>query len=693
MTAVRYETEGEIAILTVDNPPVNALSLSVREGLHAGVDRAMGDGAVKAVVILCAGSTFIAGADITEFGTPKATTEPRTRGLIAKFEASTKPVIAAIHGTALGGGFEVSLGCHWRIATAHARIGLPEVNIGLLPGAGGTVRTPRLAGAELALDMVTSGRHYDARFALEAGLLDEIVEGDLRTGALAFARKVVAEGRPLRVTSRLDDKVTGVAPQHFADFRKKLGKKIRGQLAPEMNIRCVEKACSASFEEAYAFEAEAFQQCMAGPQRAALIHLFKAERDARKVPGLGNAQPLPLGKAAVVGSGTMGGGIAMCFANVGMPVALIDVSAEALDRGMARLRGNYATSVARGSTSQAEMDAALALITPSTELAAVSDADIVIEAVFEDMALKKDLFARLDALAPPHAILASNTSSLNIDEMANATRRPEKVIGTHFFSPANVMKLLENVRGARSSPETIATVMALGKTIGKVAVLAGNCDGFIGNRMFQFYNNAWEYLLEEGATPEQIDRVALDFGMAMGPAAVRDLAGLDVACLVRKARAPTLPKEERISPILERLVALGRHGQKTGAGLYRYDGRTPSPDPLVAEVVAEVAAQFGIARRVVKDEEIMGRMLYPLINEGAKILEEGIALRAGDIDVAYCHGYGFPKHLGGPMHWGEQQGLGRIVAMMEQLAQRFGPRYRPAPLLVRLAADGRRWPQ
>ncbi|MEO6717024.1 MAG: 3-hydroxyacyl-CoA dehydrogenase NAD-binding domain-containing protein [Novosphingobium sp.] len=692
MTALRYETDGEVAILTVDNPPVNALSLSVREGLHAAIDRAMGDAAVKVVVILCAGSTFIAGADITEFGTPKATTEPRTRALIARFEASTKPVIAAIHGTALGGGFELSLGCHWRIAAADAKVGLPEVNIGLLPGAGGTVRTPRLAGPELALEMVTSGKHYDAAFALAAGLIDEIVEGDLRAGALAFARKVVVEGRSLRVTSQLNDKVTGVDPQLFADFRKKLGKKIRGQLAPEMNIRCVEQACSASFDEAYAFEAEAFQQCMAGPQRAALIHLFHAEREARKVPGLGDAKPMPLGKVAVIGSGTMGGGIAMCFAGAGIPVSLIDVSPEALERGMARVEGNYATSVSRGSTQRADMEAALALITPATALEAVGDADMVIEAVFEDMALKEDLFARLDELASRHAILASNTSSLNIDMMAGATTRPDKVIGTHFFSPANVMKLLENVRGAKSSPETVATAMALGKTIGKVPVLAGNCDGFIGNRMFQFFNNAWEYLLEEGAAPEQIDRAALDFGMAMGPVAVRDLAGLDVACLVRKARAPTLPGEERISPILERLVALGRHGQKSGAGLYRYEGRNPVSDPAVIEVIEAVAAEFGVPRRAVADEEIMPRMLYPLVNEGARILGEGVALRAGDIDVIYCHGYGFPKHLGGPMYWGQQQGFGRIVAMMEGLSQRFGPRYRPAPLLVELVSAGKGWP-
>ena len=692
MTTVAYETDGEVAILTVDNPPVNALGLSVREGLHAGVDRAKDDASVKAIVILCAGTTFIAGADIAEFGTPRATAEPRVRPLIAKLEESAKPVIAAIHGTALGGGLEVAMGCHWRIARRDAKVGLPEVSIGLLPGAGGTVRTPRLVGPELALEMCVAGKQYDAEFAAEAGLIDEVVDGALRNCAVAFARSVIAEAPPLRVTSRLDEKVRGVDTQIFADFRKKLGRKIRGQFAPEMNIRCVEKACTASFEEAYAFEQAAFQECMQGPQRAALIHLFKAEREARKIPGLGDARPLPVGKVAVVGSGTMGGGIAMCFANVGTPVRLLDVSDEALERGMTRVSGNYATSVARGSTTQEDADAALGLIEPGTDLAAVADADLVIEAVFEDMRLKKDLFATLDTLAPPHAILASNTSSLDIDAIAGSTSRPEKVIGTHFFSPANVMKLLENVRGSRSSPETIVTVMALGKTIGKVPVLAGNCDGFIGNRMFQFYNNAWEYLLEEGATPEQIDRAALDFGMAMGPVAVRDLAGLDVACLVRKARAPTIPKEERISPILERLVAMGRYGQKTGAGLYRYEGRNPVSDPDMLALVEEVAAELGVRRRTVADEEIMPRMLYPLINEGAKILEEGIALRASDIDVVYCHGYGFPKHLGGPMYWGEQQGFDRIVAMMEELSKRFGHRYRPAPLLVKLAAEGKGWP-
>jgi 3-hydroxyacyl-CoA dehydrogenase len=692
MTAVRFETDGEVAILTVDNPPVNALNLSVREGLQAGIERADSDAAIGAVVILCAGNTFIAGADIKEFGTPRAIAEPRLRSLIARIEASRKPVIAAIHGTALGGGLELALGCHWRIVVPVAKLGLPEVNIGLLPGAGGTVRTPRLVGPELALEMCVSGKHYPARFALEAGLIDAVVEGDLRSEALAFARQVVREARPLRVTSRLDDKVTGVDPELFAAFRRKQGRKLRGQVAPEMIVRCIEAACSAGFDAAYAFESEAFQQCMSGPQRAALVHLFHAEREARRIPGLGNAKPLPVRKVAIVGAGTMGGGIAMSFANAGIAVSLIDLSAEALDAGMARVRANYATSVSRGSTGQAAMDAALALIVPTGALEAVADADLVIEAIYEDMALKKDLFTRLDGLAPARAILASNTSSLNIDEMAAVTSRPRKFVGMHFFSPANVMKLLENVRGKRSSPETLATVMALGKTIGKVPVLAGNCDGFIGNRMFQFYNNAWEYLLEEGAAPEQIDRVALDFGMAMGPVAVRDLAGLDVACMVRKARAPSLPREERISPILERLVAQGRFGQKTGAGLYRYAGRDPVPDPEVIEIIAEVARAAGVARRLVADEEIMPRLLFPLINEGARILEEGIALRAGDIDVVYCNGYGFPRHLGGPMHWGERQGFDRIVAMMEDLSRRLGPRYRPAPLVMKLAAEGKGWP-
>lgn len=689
MTMVTYDVQGDIAVLTIDNPPVNVLSIGVREGLFNGVTRANAAPEVKAIVIICAGRTFVAGADISEFAAPMK--DPRLLHIQTAIEAGAKPVVAAMHGTALGGGFELALACHWRIALRSAKFGLPEVNLGLIPGGGGTQRLPRLVGPEIAMDMTTSGKHVDAAFAREHGLVDELVDGDLREQAVAFAATLLRENRPLRVTSQLQDKVSDVDPQVFADFRQKIARKARGQLAPFKCIDCVEIACREPFDVGDRLETEAFLECLESPQRAALTHLFKAEREARKIPDLGDVKPLPISKAAIIGSGTMGGGIAMSFANAGIQVALIDMADEALQRGMAVIEKNYVTSVERGSTAPEKAQAALALIKPTTDYAAVGEVDIVIEAVFEDMAVKKELFAKLDSVAAAHTILASNTSSLDIDEIASATARPEKVVGTHFFSPANVMKLLENVRGAKSSAQTIATVMALGKSIDKVTVLAGNCNGFIGNRMFQFYNNAWEYLLEEGATPEQIDRVALDFGMAMGPVAVRDLAGLDVAVLVRKARAASLPKEERISPIIERLVALNRCGQKTGAGFYRYEGRKPVSDPEVTDIIAAVATELGIERRAIADDEIMPRMLAPLVNEGAKILQEGIALRASDIDVTYCHGYGFPKALGGPMFWAEQYGLDRILTTQRDLAGRFGPRYQPAALLEQLVKSGKGW--
>jgi len=688
MAVVNYATDGDVAIVTIDNPPVNVLSHAVRTGLNHGIMRANADPRIEAIILVCAGRTFVAGADISEFAAPLK--DPRLRHVQHAIETGSKPVVAAMHGTALGGGLELAMACHWRIASRDAKVGLPEVNIGVMPGAGGTQRLPRLVGPEIAMEMTTSGKHFDARFGLEHGLIDELVDGDLRQEAIAFARRVA--GRRPRVTSRADERVRNVDPKIFENFRKKIERRARGLLAPWKCVEGVEIACHEPFEVGDRFEQEAFQECLKSPQRAALTHLFKAERKARKIPDLGDAEPLPVRKVAIVGAGTMGGGIAMCFANAGIAVTLIDVSEEALRKGMAVIEKNYVTSVERGSTTSVQMLAALARITAVTDYAGVTDADIVIEAVPENIALKKEVFEKIDRLAPAHAILASNTSSLDIDKIAAATSRPAKVVGTHFFSPANVMKLLECVRGAKSSPEAIATVMALGKAIDKVVVLAGNCDGFIGNRMFQYYNNAWEYLLEEGATPEQIDRVALDFGMAMGPVAVRDLAGLDVAALVRKARAPSLPKEERISPLIERLVAVGRFGQKVGAGFYRYDGRKAVNDPEVIKLIEQVAAEFGVRRRTVADEEIMSRMLSPLVNEGAKILTEGIALRASDIDVVYCHGYGFPKHLGGPMFWAERHGLDRIVVTMKALAERLGPRYRPAPLLERLAAAGKEWP-
>ncbi|MGE0388264.1 MAG: 3-hydroxyacyl-CoA dehydrogenase NAD-binding domain-containing protein [Gammaproteobacteria bacterium] len=692
MSVVSYNIDGGIAVVSIDNPPVNALGHAVRTGLAESMQRAKSDAAVTAIVVVCRGRTFSAGADITEFGTPAATRDPHLRDLLAAIEAVGKPVIAAIHGTALGGGLELAMACTWRVAVADAKVGLPEVNLGLIPGAGGTQRLPRLVGPVTAMEINTSGRHFDAQFALGCGLVDEVVAGDLQAGAVEFARRVVAEGRALRVTSRMDEKVRNVDPSVFANFRKSLERRARGLLAPWKCVDGVEIACRDSFEAGSKFEADAFAECLASPQRAALTHLFNAERRARKIPDVpASIAPQPIRKAAVIGAGTMGGGIAMNFANAGIAAVMIDVSAQALEKGLGVVRRNYATSVERGSTTQAQMDRALALISTATDYAALGDADIVIEAVFEEMSLKKDIFARMDAAAAPHAILGSNTSSLNIDEIATATRRPDKVIGTHFFSPANVMKLLENVRGAKTSPQTIATAMEMGKRIDKVCVLAGNCDGFIGNRMYQFYTGGCEYLLEEGATPEQIDRALENFGMAMGPLATRDMSGLDVGALVRKARRPTLPKEERLSNLLERIVDMGRLGQKTGAGFYKYEGRKRINDPLVLDMAAEEARNLGIVQRTFTDQEIVERLLLPLVNEGAKILEEGIALRASDIDVTYCHGYGFPKYYGGPMFWAERNGLQKIVTLMESLQQRFGPRYAPAPLVRRLAQSGQGW--
>ena len=477
----------------------------------------------------------------------------------------------------------------------------------------------------------------------------------------------------------------------FTAFRQKIAARARGQLAPWKIIDCIEAACTRPKAEAFRFERDCFVECRDSPQRRALTHLFFAEREARRVPGVGSeVKPLPIARAAVIGAGTMGGGIAMCFANAGIPVRVLELSADALERGLAVIAKNYAGSVSRGSLTPQRAERALSLLQGVTAYGELGEADIVIEAVFEDMDVKKEVFGRLDRVAAPQAILATNTSTLDIDAIAAVTSRPEKVVGTHFFSPANVMRLLENVRGARSSPETLATVMALGKTLGKVAVLAGNCDGFIGNRMLMYYGSEAEFLLEEGATPEQIDRVMEGFGFAMGPLAVRDLAGNDVGFLIRKGRK--LPPDERFSPILERLVEQGRLGQKAGKGFYRYDGRTRIADPEVLTLIEGVSRDLKIRRRQIPDEEILDRLLHPLVNEGARIVDEGIALRAGDIDVVYVNGYGFPAWRGGPMYWAEQAGLKRVVETMQRLAPSHGARWRPAPLLEQLAATGRGWP-
>jgi 3-hydroxyacyl-CoA dehydrogenase len=687
--AVSYRTAGDVAVLEIDNPPVNALSLPVRSALAAGLGRAAADPAIVALVLCGARGAFPAGADIREIASGAALSAPTLRGLQAQIEALDKPVVAALEGAALGGGFELALSCHWRLAAPGARVGLPEVRLGLIPGAGGTLRFTRLAGPEAALEAITSGAQLPAARALELGLIDAIAEEPVAAAA-GLGRQAARERRPLRRASEAAERIRGVSGELFAAFRARTASRARGQLAPFRIIDCIEAACTLPPPEALRLERRAFEECRDSPQRGALTHLFFAEREARRIPGVGaDVQPLPIRRAAVIGAGTMGGGIAMCFANAGIPVELLDLSPAALERGLARIRDNYATSVKRGSLARERADEALALIHGATGYEELGSADIVVEAVFEELKLKQQIFARLDAAAAPGAILATNTSTLDIDAIAASTSRPGQVVGTHFFSPANVMKLLENVRGRQTSPQTLATVMALGRTLGKVVVLAGNCDGFIGNRMLMFYGAEAEFLLEEGATPQQIDAVIEGFGFAMGPLAVRDLAGNDVGFSIRRSRR--LPPDERWSPILERLVAAGRLGQKSGRGFYRYEGRTRIPDPEVEALIEGVSRDLGLERRAIADEEILERLLHPLVNEGARILEEGIALRAGDIDVVYVNGYGFPAYKGGPMYWAEHAGLRRVVETMRRLAPRRGARWRPAALLERLAASGRGW--
>jgi 3-hydroxyacyl-CoA dehydrogenase len=688
MSVVDYSLDGEVALLTVNYPPVNALSLATRQGLAEGLDMAEADPAVKAIVILGGGSTFIAGADITEFGTANGMAEPRLHTLQARLEACGKLTIAAIHGTALGGGLELALTCKARVAVPSAKLGLPEVNLGLLPGAGGTQRLPRLTGPAIALDLITSGKHISAAKSVELGVVDALVD-DLRSGSVSFARTALAEARSFQHVGTRQDKISDIDPKVFDDFRAKTSTKARGKLAPMAIIDCIEAACTMPLAEGLAYETKRINQLSADPQHAALKYVFFAERQARKIPDMPkDTLPLHIRKVAIVGSGTMGGGIAMVFANAGFDVLVLDISEEALAKGLATVRKNYAISVERGSMLEPRADAAIARITGTTRYEDFADADLVIEAASEKMELKREIFSTLDKVTPPHCILGTNTSSLNIDTIASATGRPDKVIGTHFFSPANVMKLMENVRGKTSSAETIATVMALGKQLGKVTVLAGNCDGFIGNRMLQYYTGESEFLLEQGATPEQIDRVAMAFGMAMGPCSMRDMTGMDVGVLVRDQRAKTLPEGERFSPIMHRMVEAGRFGQKVGKGFYRYEGRTKSADPEAMALIERVSRDFGIARRAFTDDEVRDRLFAPLVNEGAKVLEEGIAIRASDIDTVWVNGYGFPSHRGGPMYWGQQLGFDKVHAMSLEAGKRNGPRWMPGKLLDQLVRKG-----
>ena len=685
---VSFTREGEIGVITVANPPVNALSQAVRAGLKRAVETGLADPGVKAMVLICEGATFIAGADIREFGKPLA--EPSLVPVIDTMERAAKPMVAAIHGTALGGGLEVALGCHYRVAVPSARVGLPEVNLGLLPGAGGTQRLPRLAGVEQALEMMVQGTHVPAAEALRLGILDELIEGDLRASALAFARRVLAENRGVQRAS--ERQVAPVAADFFATYEAGIARRLRGFKAPFHIVKAVEAAATLPYAEGMKREAKLFQELMSSSESRAQRHVFFAEREVAKVPGLPrDTSQREIRQVAVIGAGTMGGGIAMNFANAGIPVTLLEINREALDRGLAVVRRNYEATASKGRLSAADVEQRMGLIRPTTEYADIAQADLVIEAVFENMDIKKEVFRKLDALCKPGAILATNTSTLDVDEIASVTQRPQDVIGMHFFSPANVMRLLENVRGKKTADDVIATVMNLSRRIGKIGALVGVCDGFVGNRMLHQRTREAMFLVEEGAKPEQIDKVLYDFGFPMGPFAMADMAGLDVGYKVREERRKAGKVEPRESRWIDQIVEMGRHGQKTGAGIYRYqDGRTPLPDPEIQELIARCAREAGIERREIGDQEILERCLYPMVNEGAKILAEGIAARALDIDIIWINGYGFPAYRGGPMFWADEIGLKNIVAAYRRYAERFGDHYwTPAPLLEKLAGEGK----
>jgi 3-hydroxyacyl-CoA dehydrogenase len=684
--SVDLDRRGRVAVITVNNPPVNALSQHVRQGLRDGVTQAVADSGVSAIVIVCAGRTFIAGADITEFGKPPQA--PSLHDVLDLIEGSPKPVVAAVHGTALGGGLEVTLACHYRLGVKDARFGLPEVKLGLLPGAGGTQRLPRVVGVEKALGMMVSGDPIRADDALKSGLIDEIVDGDLTAAGVAFAGKVVSEKRPLRKIRDLDDKLSAVRgkPEVFANFRKSVARQTRGFRAPESIVKAVEAAVSLPFPEGIKRERELFADLLTSSESKAQRYFFFAEREAAKIPDVPADTPAKdVKKAAVIGAGTMGGGIAMNFANVGIPVTVVEVAKEALDRGLGIVRRNYEATASRGRITQADVEKRMGLITGTTDFDAVKDADIIVEAVFEEMPIKKEVFAKLDGIAKPDAVLATNTSTLDVDEIASATRRPESVIGTHFFSPANVMRLLENVRGKHSSKTTVATAMSIGRRIGKVPVLVGVCHGFVGNRMLHQRGAQAEKLILEGALPHQVDKVLTDFGFPMGPFAMSDMAGLDVGWRIRKGRGMK-------SAVADRICELGRFGQKTGAGYYRYEGgdRTPIPDNEVEKIIVDVATSMGLTRRPISDEEILQRLLYPMVNEGAKILDEKIAIRASDIDVIWVYGYGWPVYRGGPMFWADQIGLRAVRDRMNEFKRASGDEFwTPAPLLDRLASEGK----
>ncbi|MBZ5754527.1 enoyl-CoA hydratase/isomerase family protein [Pseudomonas sp. S5(2021)] len=688
---VRLQRHGAIALIIVDNPPVNALSQPVRQGLQQAFQAADADPEVLAVALVCEGNTFIAGADIKEFGKPPQA--PSLPDVIDSIENSRKPSVAVIHGTALGGGLEVALGCHYRIARKDAKVGLPEVKLGLLPGAGGTQRLPRLAGVAKALDMIVSGQPIGAAEALEHHIVDELFEGDLVEAGLAYAQRLIDEGRGPRRTGEQTAGLEGADnAELIAAKHAEVAKRMRGLISPLRCIAAVEAATKLPLAEGLKRERELFAECLQSPQRAALVHSFFAERQAGKIADLpADVKPRAVKSAAVIGGGTMGVGIALCFANAGIPVKLLEINEEALGRALQRARDTYGASVKRGSLTEEAMEQRLKRVEGVTDYAALADVDLVIEAVFEEMDVKRQVFERLDAVCKPGAILASNTSSLDLNQIAAFTRRPEDVVGLHFFSPANVMRLLEVVRGAKTSDEVLATAMAVGKQLKKVSVVVGVCDGFVGNRMVFQYGREAEFLLEEGATPGQVDGALRNFGMAMGPFAMRDLSGLDIGQAIRKRQRAELPADRDFPTVSDKLCEAGMLGQKTGAGYYRYEpgNRTPLENPDLAPMLDAASREKGLERRELDEQYIIERTIYALVNEGAKILEEGIAQRASDIDVIYLNGYGFPAFRGGPMFYADSVGLDEVLARVKALHARCGDWWKPAPLLEKLAAEGR----
>ncbi len=687
---VTYTKNDSVAVITIDNPPVNALSPGVPEGISTALEAAERDSSIAAVVILGAGRTFPAGADIKELeqaARGQGSGGPDLHPLLAKIKDCSKPVVMAIHGTALGGGLEVAMAGHYRVASPDAQLGAPEVNLGIIPGAEGTQRLPRLVGLAAAVDLCVSGKPIRSPEALRLGLIDRMIEGDLLTGAVSFAREVIGQA-PRKTRDR------AVAAAEYAVIlsagRRQARASRRNQLAPLAAIDALEAAVTLPFEEGCKREREIVVQCLASDQCKALIHGFFAERAVSKIPGIAKDTPVyPIASVAIIGAGTMGGGIAMACANAGIPVRLKEASQEALDRGMAGVRRNYESSVKKGRFTQAVMDQRMALIHPQLTYDGFGEADLIIEAVFEGMELKKQVFAEIDKIAKPDSVLATNTSTLDIDQIAASTSRPEKVIGLHFFSPAHVMRLVEIVRGSATAPEIVTTSLALAKRLGKTGVVVGNCRGFVGNRMMFPYMREAQFLVEEGATPEQVDAALTDFGMAMGIFAVDDMGGIDLAWRVRQEYKHLEKPGVRVPLVHDKLYEMGRWGQKRGAGWYRYDeARRAIPDPVVHALIEDTARDAGIERRDISNPEIIERCLYVMINEGARILEEGFASRAADIDVIYLAGYGFPSYRGGPMWYADTVGVRNVHQRICDFHRQFGELWEPAPLLAKLAAEG-----